>query len=213
MILLKIRHILSSSRRENPVRTKCPSIRGVINARPPPGTPMAANSVRSMTPRNGWVTSLRSYHPPEGGYAFLSISCRKISIGGWAPYFSILGMFRSSTITMECLPGGGPYTPFFRRSSLPSTMSCVWSHRVCAENPMKIWMYSSLSRHISPWLMYTVFPVPVGPQNSSGRFQSTQCFMMYEYRMLSSVSTTMDSALSSLPKLWGSARVSIQFFH
>ena len=43
-----------------------------------------------------------------------SIHCRKTSIGGWAPYFSLAGMLRSSTNTTTFLPMGGPYTPRLR---------------------------------------------------------------------------------------------------
>ena len=43
-----------------------------------------------------------------------SIHCRKTSIGGWAPYFSLAGMLRSSTNTTTFLPIGGPYTPRLR---------------------------------------------------------------------------------------------------
>ena len=35
-------------------------------------------------------------------------------MGGWAPYFSLAGMFRSSTNTTAFLPMGGPYTPLRR---------------------------------------------------------------------------------------------------
>lgn len=43
-----------------------------------------------------------------------SIHCRSNSMGGWAPYFSRAGIFRSSTNTTHFLPGGGPYTPLRR---------------------------------------------------------------------------------------------------
>ena len=43
-----------------------------------------------------------------------SSHCRSSSIGGWAPYFSLAGMFRSSTNTTAFLPMGGPYTPLRR---------------------------------------------------------------------------------------------------
>ena len=35
-------------------------------------------------------------------------------MGGWAPYFSLAGMLRSSTNTTTFLPMAGPYTPRFR---------------------------------------------------------------------------------------------------
>ena len=41
-------------------------------------------------------------------------TCLSNSRGGWAPYFSLAGMFKSSTNTTHFLPGGGPYTPFRR---------------------------------------------------------------------------------------------------
>ena len=47
-----------------------------------------------------------SYHPLK------SIHCRMSSMGGWAPYTSSAGMFRSSMKKMKYLPSGGPNTPF-----------------------------------------------------------------------------------------------------
>lgn len=48
-----------------------------------------------------------------GSYQWLwSSHCLSNSIGGWAPYFSLAGMFRSSTKTTDFFPMGGPYTPF-----------------------------------------------------------------------------------------------------
>lgn len=46
-----------------------------------------------------------SYQPPW------SIHCRRSSTGGWAPYTSRAGMFRSSTKKTNLLPSGGPNTP------------------------------------------------------------------------------------------------------
>lgn len=43
-----------------------------------------------------------------------SIHCRRTSMGGWAPYFSLAGIFKSSTKTTTFLPIAGPYTPRFR---------------------------------------------------------------------------------------------------
>ena len=40
--------------------------------------------------------------------------CRSSSMGGWAPYFSLAGMLRSSTKTTDFLFIGGPYTPLRR---------------------------------------------------------------------------------------------------
>ena len=45
---------------------------------------------------------------------FRNLTCLNNSIGGWAPYFSLDGMLRSSTNTTHFLPGGGPYTPLRR---------------------------------------------------------------------------------------------------
>ena len=42
------------------------------------------------------------------------LTCLSNSIGGWAPYFSLEGILRSSTNTTHLLPGGGPYTPLRR---------------------------------------------------------------------------------------------------
>ena len=44
-------------------------------------------------------------------------------MGGCAPYSSLAGMFRSSTLMMHFLPTGGPSTPFRRLSSFESMMS------------------------------------------------------------------------------------------
>ena len=46
-----------------------------------------------------------SYHPPW------SIHCLTSSMGGWAPYTSSAGMFRSSIKNTCLFPRGGPNTP------------------------------------------------------------------------------------------------------
>jgi len=63
-------------------------------------------------------------------------------------------------------------------SSLASIRSCVWEHFVCAEKPITISMYFSLSSAMSACCMYTVLPVPVGPQKRSLSRFSMQCFRM-----------------------------------
>ena len=55
---------------------------------------------------------LMPYHIPW------SIHCLSSSIGGCAPYFSLAGMFISSTKMTLFFPMGGPNTPFLRLSNL-----------------------------------------------------------------------------------------------
>ena len=47
-------------------------------------------------------------------------------------------MFKSSTKTTTFFPNGGPYTPFRRLSSWPSTMFCETRADVCAEKEAAI---------------------------------------------------------------------------
>ena len=53
-----------------------------------------------------------------------SIHCLSSSMGGWAPYCSLAGMFMSSMNITLFLPNGGPNTPFLLLSSLDITRSC-----------------------------------------------------------------------------------------
>ena len=82
------------------IMLKCRTNRGVTSFRPPPGGPMLAMNWTSTMFRI--VLSDRSYQPSW------SIHCRSSSIGGWAPYVSSAGMFRSSTKMMHFMPNGGP---------------------------------------------------------------------------------------------------------
>ena len=59
--------------------------------------------------------------------------------------------------------------PFLLRSRRPSTISWAWVAVVCAENPTSMVTYASFSNEFMRlFLIYTLFPVPVGPQNSMG---------------------------------------------
>ena len=99
-------------------KLKCRSIRLLTGLRPPPGGPMQPTMIMSCSVRNGhggW----RSYQPPW------SIHCLKSSMGGWAKYFSRIGMLKSSMRIAYFLPIGGPNTPFRRLSIFESRKSCV----------------------------------------------------------------------------------------
>ena len=112
-----------------------------------------------------WRKTLsRPYQPPWSMY------WRSSSMGGCAPKVSLAGMFRSSTKTTHLRPMGGPYTPFLRLSSRPSTCSCVMLPLVRADRVMKTGDQRSPGRPCTRWrLMYTLLPVPVGPTISSGK--------------------------------------------
>ena len=61
--------------------------------------------MQSLTINSGIPMAFLSYHPPW------SVHCLSSSMGGWAPYTSSAGMFRSSTKITYFLPSGGPKTP------------------------------------------------------------------------------------------------------
>ena len=105
--------------------------------------------------------ALRSYQPPW------PIQKRRISIGGCAPYCSRCGMLTSSTKTVNFFPAGGPKIPFRRLSILASSRSCVWLADVCAEKPMSTGLYCSGIPFMSLFATCSVFPVPVGPTQST----------------------------------------------
>ena len=104
----------------------------------------------------------RSYHP------FISIHYLKISIGGWVPYTSFLGILRSSMkIAINFFPSSGPKTPFLLLVlTFPSMSLQVQLAVVCPENEVIQFVQPSSSLQIFMILlmMFTVFPVPVGPQ-------------------------------------------------
>mmetsp|Transcript_39913 Transcript_39913/g.120547 ORF Transcript_39913/g.120547 Transcript_39913/m.120547 type:complete len:294 (+) Transcript_39913:5955-6836(+) len=118
--------------------------------------------------------------------------CRRISMGGWAPYSSLNGMFKSSMNTSIFLPGGGPKVPFFRLSNLPSTTSWVWLAVVCAENAKEMVLNSSGLKPFNnePW-MDAVFAVPVGPLTRKLKPRSMSVRMMNWLRHVSDVGTMM----------------------
>ena len=66
------------------------------------------------------VNSLLLYQPWWSIYYLIS------STGGYAPYSSFLGIFKSSTKITHFFPIGGPYTPFLLFSTLESIVSYVW---------------------------------------------------------------------------------------
>lgn len=102
----KMFFMVSSSKDSIPMILKCLRNLGVTLFLPPPGGPMADTITMSISSRT-LVSFLSNQYP-------WSIHWRRISMGGWAPYFSLAGMFRSSTNTISFFPSVGPYTPFFR---------------------------------------------------------------------------------------------------
>lgn len=135
----------------------------VMSCRPPPGGPRDPIKTMSMILRNA-KSFFRSNHPPWENH------CRRISIGGCAPYVSRFGMFRSSTWIAAVFPAGGPKTPRRRFSNFPSNVSCVMLADVWAENVMTRGDSSDgavLPSHLDTpcryWEIVTVLPVPVSP--------------------------------------------------
>mmetsp|Transcript_5338 Transcript_5338/g.17263 ORF Transcript_5338/g.17263 Transcript_5338/m.17263 type:complete len:225 (-) Transcript_5338:1727-2401(-) len=167
--------------------------RHVRAERPPPGRPMAATSVTSTKERHS--ISLRSHQPPQCS------SCRRISMGGCAPYTSLAGMLMSSTKMTIFLPVGGPNTPLRRLSTLRSMRSCVWLALVWALKFMKCVTTASPTPRISFSLTDTDLPVPVSPTKSVGYPLSSSTPMTCTLRTLSMVGTRMSLNLASLPML------------
>lgn len=102
----KMFFMVSSSKDSIPIILKCLRNLGVTLFLPPPGGPMADTITISIS-SSTLVSFLSNQYP-------WSIHWRRISMGGWAPYFSLAGMFRSSTNTIIFFPNVGPNTPFFR---------------------------------------------------------------------------------------------------
>lgn len=116
---------------------------------------------KAAAPQN---TEGSSAHQPSW-----SMYCRRISMGGCAPYVSGCGMFMSSTITITRLPAAGPNTPLRRRSSFASTMCCVMLAVVRAEKPITIdGANDAWGTPLMYFSMYTDLPVPVGPTKRHG---------------------------------------------
>mmetsp|Transcript_24874 Transcript_24874/g.57544 ORF Transcript_24874/g.57544 Transcript_24874/m.57544 type:complete len:253 (-) Transcript_24874:6332-7090(-) len=174
---------------------KCRTYRCVMRVRPPPGGPIAAMNCVSTIWRYSF--SSRLYQPAW------SIHCRKISIGGCAPYSSLAGMFRSSTKTMQVLFSGGPRTPLRRLSSLPSMMSCVAFAVVCAEKLTLIDIHESSEPFRSLWFFTeTLLPVPVSPVQSTWNPFVSSSVMSHSDRIVSTVGTTtlVNAASFGMPK-------------
>ena len=82
-----------------------------------------------------------------------NLTCLNNSMGGWAPYFSLDGMLRSSTNTTHFLPGGGPYTPLRRllRNNIVSfyTVNCKMPKVPSWSNSLKmLFQLASLEERI-----------------------------------------------------------------
>ena len=79
---------------------------------------------------------LFSFTKVSRGYkTHFHLTCLSNSIGGCAPYFSLEGMFRSSTNTTHFFPGGGPYTPLrrlFQKKKLKQSISNLFTHKCSA---------------------------------------------------------------------------------
>mmetsp|Transcript_9472 Transcript_9472/g.22057 ORF Transcript_9472/g.22057 Transcript_9472/m.22057 type:complete len:276 (-) Transcript_9472:2589-3416(-) len=178
--------------------------RPVMGLRPPPGGPIAPMKVRSTILRKEF--SFRSYQPPW------SIHCLSSSIGGCAPYSSSTGMLRSSTRKMQRMPCGGPSTNLRRLSSLASMMSCTCDASVRAEKVKNCVVHLLASSALSSALTVTVLPVPVGPQTSAARLQSSSVRTVAAMRTESTVGTVIELASTSDGTL-NSGTVSIHEVH
>ena len=99
------------------IMLKCLMNLGVTLVLPPPGGPKAVRIKMFSIFMNCW--SFLLYQP------LWSINCLRSSIGGWAPYYYFLGIFRSSTKMMYFFPTGAPKTPLFIFSNLRSMESWV----------------------------------------------------------------------------------------
>ena len=115
-MVLKMRNKLWSAISVKERKLKCRRKRMVTGFRPPPGGPMHPMNWMSTKFRNA-QGGMRSYQP------LWSIHCRRISMGGWAKYFSLCGMFTSSTNITYFFNEGGPYTPLRRFSVFESIKS------------------------------------------------------------------------------------------
>ena len=112
---LNICLMVSSSNSVYPRILKCLTSLLVIKVLPPPGGPIAANIITSSNFIN--YKSFLLYHPLWSRYYLNN------SIGGYAPYSSFLGIFKSSTKKIYFFPIGGPNTPFLLLSIFESIVS------------------------------------------------------------------------------------------
>lgn len=103
-----------------------------------------------------------------------------IYIGGWAPYYSILGIEISSIAYKNNFPGGGISI------TLPDFLwldnfDYSWSWAIFGE----VWAVNVKCKLDIPYFFDTfcnidVFPVPVGPKRKIGSFFSIKNFVIYE---------------------------------
>jgi hypothetical protein len=121
---LKIKEIVPSLMSVYAIRLKCRIILGVIWVRPPPGGPNAVNKMIFYIFINCW--SFLLYQP------LWSRNCLRSYMGGCAPNYYFLGMFKSSTNIIYFLPTGAPNTPLLIFYNFKSIVSCVWFADVCA---------------------------------------------------------------------------------
>lgn len=82
------------------ITLKCLTNLAVIKVLPPPGGPIAAKQINLYNFIH--CKSFLLYHPLWSKYCLIS------SIGGCAPNYYFLGIFKSSTKMIHFLPIGGP---------------------------------------------------------------------------------------------------------
>ena len=101
------------------------------------------------------------------GVSSLSLTCRRSSFGGWAPYTSRAGMLRSSIKKIIFLPEGGPNSVFRFFSSLVSNMS--WKDgekkRIGAKRGMRNYQGSARNNRIR---YHTLYLVPFSSPSQGG---------------------------------------------
>mmetsp|Transcript_36232 Transcript_36232/g.69467 ORF Transcript_36232/g.69467 Transcript_36232/m.69467 type:complete len:215 (-) Transcript_36232:258-902(-) len=181
-IISKMRRTEPSDMSAKAMKLKWRSMRLDTGLRPPPGGPMQPMYWMSISLRNAHG-GLRSNQP------LWSIHWRRISIGGWAKYFSRWGMFMSSREMIIFLPEGGPNTPLRRLSILESIRSCVWLAEVRAEKVMKTGVMSAGRSLFSLSCTVTVLPVPVSPTHRMCFPLRTSLSITKVYEMVSEVGT------------------------
>mmetsp|Transcript_37027 Transcript_37027/g.77344 ORF Transcript_37027/g.77344 Transcript_37027/m.77344 type:complete len:218 (+) Transcript_37027:6008-6661(+) len=175
--------------------------RPVTTFLPPPGGPHALTStVSTILLQNSFFLS---HMPPYGlQCSTVSMTRRKSSIGGWAPYSSRAGIFTSSTKQINFFPTGGPTTPFLLLSSFISIISCVLLLEVCAEKLMVNGARLSGSTNLlSESAIMTDLPVPVSPTNKQPRFTSIRAPKMKLYLVVSLVGTRISEKFTALSNL------------
>lgn len=143
---------------------------------PPPGGAAAATRVVSSTFFQ--AHSLRSQNP------YLSIKNLRSSIGGCAPYSSVVGILISSTKMAILLFGSAaPYVVLVFFSSFSSMDCWVKRESVWAEKLIKTGQRSPSLRIVRVFCMITDFPTPVVPVKKTGllipRSQSRHCLCLY----------------------------------